>query len=79
LIAAQTLLLVTLLVLVLTRPTLNPTVTSPPDTSRLIIIREIYEIEKKHDSIYKVFADSITSVNTTESLLSILRQHDKRN
>ena len=55
------------------------TATYQPDTSRVIIIREIYAVDKEIDSIRNVYADSISSVNTTESLLSILRLHDKGN
>ena len=67
------------LTLLLTRPTSNPTATYQRDTTRVIIIREIYAVDKQIDSIRKVYADSMASPNTTESLLSILRQYDKGN
>ena len=65
------------LVLVLTRPTSKATATYQRDTSRVIIIREIYAVDKEIDSLRNIYSDSISSVNTTESILSILRQHDK--
>ena len=67
------------LTLLLTRPTSNPTATYQADTNRYVIIREIYAIDKEIDSIRKVYSDSMASPNTTESLLSILRQYDKGN
>ena len=70
---------VTVLILLLTRPTSNPTATYQRDTTRIIIIREIYAVDKKHDSIYSTFSDSLSNPNTTESILSILRQYDKGN
>jgi hypothetical protein len=66
LIAAQTLLLVTALILLLTRPTSNPTATYQRDTIRYVIIREIYAVDKKHDSLYNSFRDSLSSPNTTQ-------------
>ena len=72
------LLQVMVLILLSIRPTSNPTATYQRDTTRLIIIREIYAVDKQIDSIRKVYIDSMASTNTTESLLSILRQYDKR-
>ena len=66
------------LTLLLTRPISKATATYQRDTTRVIIIREIYAVDKQIDSIRKVYADSMHSANTTESLLSILRQYDKR-
>ena len=73
-----TLLLGMVLALLLTRPTSKATATYQRDTSRVIIIREIYAVDKEIDSLRNIYSDSISSANTTESLLSILRQHDKR-
>ena len=67
------------LVLVLTRPTSKATATYQRDTSRVIIIREIYAVDKKIDSLRNIYSDSIGSSTTTESLLSILRQYDQGN
>ena len=75
---AQTLLLGMVLVLVLTRPTSKATVTSPYDTIRYVIIREIYEVDKRHDSLVATFVDTMHKPTTTHSILSILRQYDKR-
>ena len=74
-----TLWLVMALILLSIRPTSKATATYQRDTTRIIIIREIYAVDKQIDSIRKVYADSMASPNTTESLLSILRQYDKGN
>ena len=71
------LLLGMLLTLPSTHHTSSPIATYQPDTSRVIIIREIYAVDKEIDSIYNIYSDSIGSPNTTEALLSILRLHDK--
>ena len=67
------------LILLSIRPTSKATATYQRDTTRIIIIREIYAVDKQIDSIRKVYADSMASPNTTESLLSILRQYEKGN
>ena len=66
------------LALLLIRHTSKATATYQRDTSRVIIIREIYAVDKEIDSLRNIYSDSISSANTTESILSILRQHDKR-
>src|SRR5210317_1748220 len=63
----------------LTRHTSKATATYQRDTSRVIIIREIYAVDKKIDSLRNIYSDSISSSTTTESLLSILRQYDQGN
>jgi len=78
LILGQTLLLAMVLILLLTRPTSKATATYRYDTTRYVIIREIHEVDKKHDSLVATFVDSISKPTTTHSILSILRQHDQR-
>jgi hypothetical protein len=79
LIPKLTLLLVLVLILLSIRPTSKATATFQRDTSRIIIIREIYAVDKKIDSLRNIYSDSIGSSTTTESLLSILRQYDQGN
>ena len=63
-------LLVMVLILLLTRPTSKVLLRHTNVIQQIIIIREIYAVDKKHDSIYSTFRDSLSSLNHADHPLN---------